>query len=297
MSQALLPTPLRSRRAELRDPGPARPSVRIMGVDFAAMAEDEVVSAFVDGAGTGAGRWIVTANLDHLRRCATEPETRALIGEADLVVADGTPIVLASRIAGMPLPERVTGSSMIVPISRRAAETGATVYLLGGEPGVAERARVALEETAPGLIVVGTSCPPHGFENDPEQLASIERKLLAASPDIVLLALSFPKTDTLIRRLRPLMPRASYMGVGIALSFVAGDKRRAPVWMRAAGIEWLHRLMSEPGRLWRRYLLFGVPFAARLGASALLARMRRRPPATWFAHEGSHLRSLSGTDL
>ncbi len=283
MSQLLITTPLRAHpvAAPARDVAVV-PSVRIMGVDFAAMREQEVVEAFVDGAVAGLGQWVVTANLDHLRRYTNEPETRELIGEADIVVADGTPIVFASRIAGMPLPERVTGSSMILPISQRAAVTGASIYLLGGEAGVAERAQAVLEQAAPGVRVVGTSCPPHGFERDPAMLEEIERALLKTSPDIVLLALSFPKTDALIRRLRPLLPSASYMGVGIALSFVAGDKRRAPVWMRVAGIEWLHRLMSEPTRLWRRYLLHGLPFAARLGVAAAVARVHR---GAWLQRE------------
>ncbi len=286
MSQILLPSPVRLPPATadtLPAAGPAQ-SIRIMGVDFAAMVEEQVVETFVDAAVAGRGRWIVTANLDHLRRFATEPQTRELIGEADLVVADGAPIVLASRIAGMALPERVTGSSMVLPISRRAAASGATVFLLGGEPGVADRAATLLETAAPGLRIAGTICPAHGFEGDPAMVAEIERVLLDARPDIVLVALSFPKTDALIRRLRPLLPGASYMGVGIALSWIVGDKRRAPAWMRAAGIEWLHRLLSEPGRLWRRYLLCGLPFAARLAAAAAVVRVQRRLGGPWFAH-------------
>ena len=287
MSQILLPTPARlPRAAACAAPShvAAAPVIRIMGVDFAAMVQDDVVATFVDRAVAHDGRWVVTANLDHLRRFATEPETRELIEQADLVVADGAPIVLASRIAGMALPERVAGSSMVVPISRRAAQAGASVYLLGGEPGVAERAREVLQAAAPGLDVVGTACPPHGFEHDPAMLAEIERALLAANPDIVLVALSFPKTDALIRRLRTALPGASYMGVGIALSFIVGDRRRAPAWIRAAGLEWLHRLIGDPGRLWRRYLVHGLPFAARLAAAAAVARVQRRLGGPWFAH-------------
>lgn len=287
MPHTLLPSPTRAPRPVAGDPAvrtAAVPSVRIMGVDFAAMKEEQVVSTFVDCAVEGDGRWVVTANLDHVRRFETEPETRELIGQADFVVADGTPILLASRIAGMPLPERVAGSSMVWSISARAAQAGGSMFLLGGAPGVAERARAVLEEALPGLRVVGTCCPPHGFEDDPAMLDEIERTLVDARPDIVLLALSFPKTDALIRRLRPVLPNASYMGVGIALSFLVGDKRRAPVWMRRAGVEWLHRLLSEPGRLWRRYLLHGLPFAARMATAAVVARMQRRLGGPWFAH-------------
>lgn len=263
-------------------PGVAR--IRMMGVDFGVLSEAEVVDLFVDRAATGLGSWIITANLDHLRRYASEPETRALIGAADVVVADGMPLVVASRIAGVPLPERVAGSSMVVPIARRAAERGVSVFLLGGEPGVADRARAALVAAAPGLQVAGVHCPPFGFEDDEEQLATIERALIEAAPGIVLLALSFPKTDNLIRRLKPVLPRTSFMGVGIALSFVAGERRRAPAWMRRWGLEWLHRVLSEPRRLWRRYLLHGLPFAAHLLAAAYVVRVQRALGGPWYAH-------------
>ncbi|HWH94045.1 MAG TPA: WecB/TagA/CpsF family glycosyltransferase [Baekduia sp.] len=255
-----------------------------MGLDFAATTESEVVALFVDRAAAGLGSWVVTANLDHLRRFAAEPATRELIAEADVVVADGMPVVVASRVAGMPLPERIAGSSMILPIGRRAAQRGASVFLIGGEPGVADRACERMVDAAPGLRVAGTHCPPHGFEHDEDELRTIERLLVDAAPDIVLLALSFPKTDNLIRRLRPLLPGASFMGVGIALSFLAGDRRRAPTWMRRAGVEWLHRLVSEPRRLWRRYLVDGLPFAARLTAAAAVARVQRTLGGPWFSH-------------
>lgn len=258
--------------------------VRMMGVDFGVLSEAEVVELFVDRAATGDGSWIITANLDHLRRYASEPETRRLIGAADVVVADGMPLVVASRIAGVPLPERVAGSSMVVPIAQRAAQRGVSVFLLGGEPGIADRAREALVEAAPGLEVAGVHCPPFGFEDDEEALATIERALIEADPGIVLLALSFPKTDNLITRLKPVLPRTSFMGVGIALSFVAGERRRAPAWMRRAGLEWLHRVISEPRRLWRRYLVHGLPFAARLVAAAYVARVQRALGGPWYAH-------------
>jgi N-acetylglucosaminyldiphosphoundecaprenol N-acetyl-beta-D-mannosaminyltransferase len=258
--------------------------IRMMGVDFAVAREDEVVSLFVDRAVARAGCWVITANLDHLRRYASEPSTRRLIHAADVVVADGMPLVVASRLAGLPLPERVAGSSMVAPIARRAAERGASVFLLGGEPGVADRAAHELCALAPGLDVAGTYCPAHGFEDDPDQLAEINRVLRAANPDIVLVALGFPKQDRLIQALRGVLPGASFVGVGITLSFVAGDVARAPMWMRRAGVEWLHRLVSEPRRLWKRYLVHGLPFAARLGAAALVARAQRSLGGPWEDH-------------
>src|SRR5262249_32977844 len=100
-----------------------------------------------------------------------------------------------------------------------------------------------------------------GFEKDPAQLESIRRQIVAAKPDIVYVALGFPKQELLTKYLRPALPRATFLGVGIALSFIAGEVKRAPRWAQQAGLEWLHRLVQEPRRLARRYLLQGLPFA------------------------------------
>lgn len=287
MADTLLTSPVRTgpRITPRAVPSPTDLArIRMMGVDFAVATERDVVDLFVARAVARAGCWVITANLDHLRRYASEPPTRRLIHAADVVVADGMPLVVASRLAGLPLPERVAGSSMVAPIARRAAERGASIFLLGGEPGIADRAAEALRAQAPGLQIAGTYCPPHGFEDDARERARIDRVLREADPDIVLLALSFPKTDRLIRELRHILPGTAFMGIGIALSFVAGEQRRAPAWMRRTGIEWLHRLLSEPRRLWRRYLVQGLPFAARLGAAALVARAQRALGGPWLAH-------------
>jgi N-acetylglucosaminyldiphosphoundecaprenol N-acetyl-beta-D-mannosaminyltransferase len=293
MSSISSTAPAPSRRFVTRAPWvPNR--ICAMGMDFAVAREAEVVEIFVDRAVQGAGVWVVTANLDHLRRSATEPEVRGLIAQADVIVADGMPIVVASRVAGMPLPERVAGSSMLRPLARRAAERGASMLMVGGDPGVADRAAGILRDEAPRLDIVGTHCPPFGFEDDEDELIAIERLLIETKPDIVLLALGFPRQDRLIERLRPLHPQASYMGVGIAFSFVAGDRRRAPAWMRRAGLEWAHRLLSEPGRLWRRYLVHGLPFALRMMVGACVARVQRMVGGPWFAHPDERTPRIGG---
>ncbi len=105
-------------------------------------------------------------------------------------------------------------------------------------------------------------CPPFGFENDSSALESIDRNLIETAPDIVFVGLGSPKQEHLIRRLRQVLPRAWFLGVGVTFSFTAGEIERAPVWMRRIGLEWCHRLAKEPGRLWKRYLVHGLPFGA-----------------------------------
>jgi N-acetylglucosaminyldiphosphoundecaprenol N-acetyl-beta-D-mannosaminyltransferase len=256
-------------------------SVRVMGVPMAAVSERQASRRLVAAAQRGEGTWALTANLDHLRRYRTEPLARLLIDSADLIVADGAPLVWTSRLAGAGLPQRVAGSNMIWELAREAAEADVSVYLLGGDPGVAEKASRVLQERHPSLQVAGTCCPPFGFENDERELARIEGAVAEAAPDLILVALGFPKQDLLIQRLRTDLPTTSFIGVGISFSFVAGEVSRAPVWTQRLGIEWLYRLAQEPRRLFRRYLVDGLPFALSLFRSALSHRLAPRRNGAW----------------
>jgi N-acetylglucosaminyldiphosphoundecaprenol N-acetyl-beta-D-mannosaminyltransferase len=249
---------------------------RLMGAPMAVVSEAAAVQAIVDAAAAGRGHWTITANLDHIRRYHHDPLQKGLIDEADLVVADGMPLIWASRLAGEPLPERVSGSSMVWSICEAASASGQSVYLLGGDPGVAERAAQVFRDHYPGLKVAGTACPPRGFENSEHELRRIRRQVTDAAPQIVFVALGFPKQDLLIRSLRSSLPGASFLGVGISLSYAAGDLARPPSWICKLGLEWTHRLWQEPTRrLVRRYIIDGLPFALRMVASAARHRIRR----------------------
>jgi N-acetylglucosaminyldiphosphoundecaprenol N-acetyl-beta-D-mannosaminyltransferase len=243
-----------------------------MGVPFDRVTASEAVARIARDLEQGRGGWALTPNLEILRRLVREPANHDLLEAADLVLADGMPLVWASRVQRTPLPERVAGSDLAWSVPRAAAERGASVFLLGGEPGAAEDAAARLRDEIPGLEVAGTLCPEHGFDRDPGRVAAVIEEVTAAQPRVVLVGLGFPKQERLIQRLRADLPAAWMLGVGISLSFVAGDVRRAPPWMQAIGLEWVHRFWQEPGRLARRYLVHGLPFAARLFAHA--ARVR-----------------------
>lgn len=256
--------------------------MRLMGAPMGVVTEASAVRAIVDAAETGRGYWTITANLDHLRRYRRNPVEKGLIDDADLVVADGMPLIWASRLAGEPLPERVSGSSMVWSICEAASTRRLSVFLLGGDPGVAERAAHIFRDRYPGLDIAGTACPPVGFEGDEQELDRIRRQVTEAAPRIVFVALGFPKQDLLIRGLRGSLPGASFLGVGISLSYATGDVSRAPDWLCNLGLEWAHRLAQEPTlRLVRRYLVDGLPFGLRLMASAARHRVRRREPGAF----------------
>ena len=264
----------------VRRPPPAPETTRIMGMPLHKLDERTLVDTFLASARARVGGWIVTPNLDILRQFTASRESRELILAASHRVADGTPIVWASRLAGMTLPERVTGSDLAWSLPEAAARAGLSVFLLGGNPGVARAAAARIEEVCSGIGRVNFHCPPFGFEGDPREMERITAALRDTRPSLVLVGLGFPKQERLIRVLRARMPEIWFVGVGISLSFLAGEQPRAPAALQRLGLEWLHRLCYEPRRLFTRYLIEDMPFALRLIAWALAERLRTRPAAT-----------------
>jgi N-acetylglucosaminyldiphosphoundecaprenol N-acetyl-beta-D-mannosaminyltransferase len=220
------------------------------------------------------GGWLVTANLDFLRRYVTIPEMRELYDEADVRVADGMPLVWACRLQGDPLPERVPGSSLVWLLVERAAAEGRSVYLLGGASDANHRAARVLVDKHPALKICGSSSPQLSSPPSSEEIHAVKAAMVAAQPDIALIALGSPKQEQLIRALRKDLPSTWFVGIGISLSFVAGDIKRAPTWVRRIGMEWVHRMVQEPRRLMKRYLVHDLPFAFQLFARAILVRLK-----------------------
>jgi exopolysaccharide biosynthesis WecB/TagA/CpsF family protein len=251
-------------------------AVSLRGVRLHVVTERECVARVVEALAAGRGGWIATVNVDHLRRAGRDAAFARLCAEAALAVADGMPLVWASRLQRTALPERVSGSDLLWSLSAAAAASARAVFLLGGgSPDTARKAADALRERHPSLRIAGTHYPEVGFEDDARAMEAITAAVRSARPDIVFVALGSPKQERLIAALRVELPRAWWVPVGIALSFAAGQMQRAPEWMRRAGLEWLYRLKQEPRRLARRYLLDDAPFAiALLGGAAFRGAAR-----------------------
>src|SRR4051794_29777700 len=138
-----------------------------MDLPIAPVSEADIAALTLDAVREGRGGWICPINLDVLRRVVRDPDQRALVEQADLLTADGMPLVWASRVQRTPVPERVSGSSLIRTIPAAGRATGASVFLLGGDRGVAEAAAQSLRDSVPGVRIAGTHCPPVGFEDSP----------------------------------------------------------------------------------------------------------------------------------
>ncbi len=214
---------------------------------------------------------MVNINVDVLRLMVTDPAVLQVIAGADLVLADGVPIMWASRIQGTPLEQRVAASELIWPLCSEAASTGMGVFLLGAPPGTARRAGEVLAARYPGLVFAD-HCPPFGFEHSDGAVSEIFQAIEAARSKIVFCALGTPKAERFMEVLSGRFPSLWFVTAGGTLSMVAGDTPKAPVWMSRIGLEWLHRLRLEPRRLFERYIVHDLPFVFRLLASSARAR-------------------------
>jgi N-acetylglucosaminyldiphosphoundecaprenol N-acetyl-beta-D-mannosaminyltransferase len=244
------------------------------GLRFDVLTEREVVQHVVNESGAGRGGVIVTPNIDICRQVRRVPTDLPLVENASLVVPDGMPLLWAAKVRGTPFPERVTGSSLIFTLTDVAATAGLSVYFLGGAPGVPEAAAANLATRYQGLKVAGTDSPVIGFDESPEGMRAVCLRVSDAGPDIVYVGLGFPRQERLIASLVSALPVAWFVGCGAAIPFAAGTVPRAPAWMQQAGLEWVHRLLLEPHRLFRRYLIDGLPFVAELLVTAVIHRVR-----------------------
>jgi N-acetylglucosaminyldiphosphoundecaprenol N-acetyl-beta-D-mannosaminyltransferase len=212
---------------------------------------------------------VVAVNLDCLRIAEADAVFRETINEADLAVADGMPLVWASRLAARGLPERVTGNELVDVCCRLSAATGAALFFLGGRPGVAEESARTVERRYPGARVAGTYSPPFGTLS-PQDDAEIVDRINRSGARILIVALGAPRQDNWIRAHRnELQAVRIALGVGCGLDILAGLVARAPCWMQRMGLEWLHRFRLEPTRLWHRYFVDDTPTFARLVAESL----------------------------
>lgn len=239
--------------------GPARVMLAGVAIDSCTMAQAvELVAARVRAGGPPG--YVVTPNAQHLVLLQDDAQFRALYAAAMLSVADGMPLVWASRLFGTPLPERVNGTDLFVALCASAAESGHRVFLFGGRPGAAEAAAAELRRRFPALIVAGTCCPPYGFESDEAELRRLDQVVGSARPELLFVGLGAPKQERWIAAHAVPLGVPVSLGIGVSFEFIGGLVSRAPAWMQRMGLEWLYRLLSEPRRLWRRYVFGNARF-------------------------------------
>ena len=257
-----------------------RDRCNLMGLPIDRLTKEEAIDEILTACARGEGGWVMTPNVDILRQVTRDEGLRKVVRKATLRLADGAPLVWASRMQREALPERIPGASFIWWLSAAAARAGMPIFLLGAAPGVAVKAGQTLQAGIPGLLVAGTHCPPLGFEHSTEATAAIIDSIGAANPRIVFCALGCPKQERLMAYLAEIFPHVWFLASGGSLDFIAGVTTRAPEWMQKTGLEWLHRLTHEPRRLFKRYVVHDMPFALRLLAGSAMMRMNVREIAS-----------------
>lgn len=249
------------------------PKVNILGAAIDNVDREEALDRIAALIRARRPALVVTPNVDHLVNLQRDPEFREIYVQAALVLADGVPLLWAARFLGTPIREKLSGSDIFHDLCRLAAERGFRVFFLGGREGAALRAAEIVRRRHPGLQVVGVYSPPLGFERDDAEGARIDAMLTEARPDLLLLGLGSPKQEKWSARNSSRLGIPVTMGIGITFEYTAGMVRRAPVWMQRLGLEWFFRLLMEPSRLWRRYLVddprfFWLVLKQRMGKGA-----------------------------
>ncbi len=255
-----------------------RERVNVLGVGVDPVTVVELHAKILDFVRDGGHDLVLHANVHGLNLCYRDPRLRSFFNAASLVFCDGSGVMLAARILGERIPERITYADWMWQLAAFAEREGLSLFLLGARPGVAERAAARLEERHPDLKIAGAH---HGYFDRtvgaPENEAVVA-EINAARPDLLLVGLGMPLQERwLMQNWNRLDARVALTG-GAVFDYVSEELKRGPRVLTDNGFEWLARLLIEPGRLWRRYVVGNPIFLARVLVQRLTeesSRIRR----------------------
>jgi N-acetylglucosaminyldiphosphoundecaprenol N-acetyl-beta-D-mannosaminyltransferase len=244
--------------------------VDILGCPFDSIGFSDTVEHIREAVKTGSRLRIVTGNIDFVVKAIRDRSFAELLWSVDLIVADGVPIVWSASLLGTPVRGRVNGTDLVWKCAEVSADTGCKVALIGAKPGVAARAALNMMQRNPGAVVEAVLTPSPLGRSESLEVAARVRTLGAA---IVLVALGAPKQERWVGEYLDACGSRVGIGVGSALDIISGDKPRAPGWMQTAGMEWFYRMLLEPGRLGRRYLIEDTPFLFHLARAVMRQKL------------------------
>lgn len=198
--------------------------------------------------------YVVTPNLDHIVTIERDAYFREVYAHADLILADGKPLLWIAKARKTPIREKISGSDLFPRLAELAANNGYTMFFLGAGEGIAAQAAEKLKKQYPGLRIAGCYAPPIGFEQDRSAVHEIIQRVQTVNPDILVVGLGTPKQEKFLYRYYKQMEVPVSLGLGASFDFIAGNRKRAPRWMSEHGLEWLYRTLQEPKRLAGRYI-------------------------------------------
>jgi N-acetylglucosaminyldiphosphoundecaprenol N-acetyl-beta-D-mannosaminyltransferase len=245
-------------------------SADVIGTEIFSAPLDEVVDELEQCIGGIDREYVCFANAHLTATARRDPQTARALGGATMVLADGAPVAWAIRLLTGEAGHRIAGADVFDELCRRSQGRGHRHFFLGSTSEVLASLEEGIAERYPGMVVCGSYSPPFGpalFD----ELEKTARRINATRPDVVWVGLGAPRQEQWMEAARPLLRAPLLLGVGAVFEFTAGTKRRAPGWMQRAGLEWVFRLLQEPRRLFRRYLVTNTAFSFAL-ARQLLGR-------------------------
>ena len=239
--------------------------VRLFGCEFDVVSTVQAVERVEGYLASGRIHQGCGVNVDQLVKMKDEPYFREIVGKCDLVTADGTPVVWASKLFGKTLPERVAGIDLFYALLPVAAQRGYRIYLLGAKEESLQAARAKYERQHPGLQIVGAR---NGYFKQEDE-AEIAKDIYESGAQLLFIAITSPKKEEFVDRNREMLAKVGFvLGVGGTFDIDAGLYKRAPDWMAKAGIEWTYRLWQEPRRMYKRYIIEDSKFLGMLAKQA-----------------------------
>ena len=229
--------------------------VRILNVEIDNIPFEEFLARLRGGV-------VFTPNVDHLMNLQSDSEFVEAYRKADYRVCDSQILMYASKFLGTPIKAKISGSDLLPTFCEHHRDNPNTkIFLLGGANGVPNRAQININHRIGRDIIVDVYSPPYGFEKDEDECEKILKMIHKSSANVLVVGLGSPKQEKWIAKYRHQIPSIEiFMAVGAAIDFEAGNKSRAPKFVSELGLEWLYRLLSEPKRLWKRYLVKDLPF-------------------------------------
>lgn len=258
-SSSMLLTPSKISNSQAARPSSSEISqpakVDILGMDFDNFSKQELLSTLRKGV-------VFTPNVDHLMKLRQDPDFASVYQKADFKICDSQILMYASRFLGKPLKAKLSGADLFPWFcEHHKYNENIKIFLLGGAEGVAHEAQRRINARTGRKIIVDSYSPPYGFEKSPDECTKIVDLVERSPANVLVVCLGAPKQERWIATYCEQLPQIDiFMAVGAAVDFEAGSKPRAPHYVSELGLEWLYRLLCEPKRLWRRYLIEGMPF-------------------------------------
>jgi N-acetylglucosaminyldiphosphoundecaprenol N-acetyl-beta-D-mannosaminyltransferase len=248
------------------------PAIDFAGMDLLPLTRGELIRTLIALAHQRKRTTVHYLNAHVFNIARQDCEFRQLLSQCDLLYADGISVVWAARLLGYSIPERLTAADYFVEFCRACAAESLSLFLVGGAAGVAEVAAERLKRHVPGLQIAGTS---HGYPS-PRDSADLVRRMNESGAHVLVVGMNSPNQERWIHRYGSDLDLPVRWSVGALLDYFAGVERRAPKWVCRNGGEWLFRLMVDPSRRWRRYVLGNASFALWLAGECLFPGRSRK---------------------